>query len=106
MSSETAPLEVTPIEGGYRMNFRGSVQSQPEFLRAEMDKIVKASPKQVVWDLSGIEMIASAGLGILVQCRNRIRESGAELKTVAVHPRVLEILQISALDKVFNVKLQ
>lgn len=104
MSLETTPAVVTPIPNGFKVTFRGNVQSQPEFLQAEMDRVVKAKPTLVQFDLMAVDYIASAGLGILVAFRNRIIEAGGVVKTVAVHPRVREVLKMSGLLKVFNVE--
>src|SRR5262245_18694183 len=105
MSNQNAPLTITPIDNGFRLNLRGPVQPQSEFLQAELDRVVKARPKVVELDLIAVESIASAGLGMLVGFRNRILEGGGTIKTVSVHPRVLEVLNLSGLMKIFNVQV-
>lgn len=59
--------------------------------------------RQVVVDLSGLEIIDSAGLGELVVVHMWIRASGCALKLAGANPRIREVLELTNLLSVFDV---
>jgi anti-anti-sigma factor len=105
MASLTPPVVVTAIAQGFKLTFHGPIQAQIEWLRSELERVIKSRPAAVDLDLMGIEFIASEGLGILLDLRNRIVAAGGSVKTVAVHPRVLGILKMAQLLPVLNVQV-
>jgi anti-sigma B factor antagonist len=68
-------------------------------------KIAELLPKarQIVVDLSGLDLIDSAGLGELVVVHMWIRASGCSLKLAGANPRILELLELTNLLSVFDV---
>jgi len=59
--------------------------------------------RQVVVDLSGLEMIDSAGLGELVVVHMWIRASGCALKLAGPNARIQQLLELTNLLSVFDV---
>lgn len=68
-------------------------------------KIAELLPnaRRVVVELSGVEVIDSAGLGELVVVHMWIRASGCSLKLAGANPRVRELLELTNLMSVFDV---
>jgi anti-sigma B factor antagonist len=59
--------------------------------------------RQLVLDLSGVEMIDSAGLGELVALLNWIREEGGAIKLASPHGHVRRLLELTNLSSVFEI---
>jgi anti-sigma B factor antagonist len=59
--------------------------------------------RQVVVDLSGLEIIDSAGLGELVVVHMWIRASGCALKLAGANARIQQLLELTNLVSVFDV---
>ena len=57
----------------------------------------------IVVDLSGVSFIDSTALGVLVGAYRRQVEAGGTLKLVVTEPRILKVLEITALTSVFPV---
>lgn len=69
------------------------------------DKIADLLPhaRQMVVDLSGLELIDSAGLGELVVVHMWIRASGCALKLAGANPRIRHLFELTNLLSVFDV---
>jgi len=58
----------------------------------------------VVLDLSRLEYISSAGIGVLVATLKRLHESGETLTLANLSERVRTVFQLSGLDRVFTIR--
>lgn len=54
-----------------------------------------------VLDLSGLDYMGSAALGLLVNIRQRIRQSGGLLVLCGLSPRLLRIFQTCCMERLF-----
>lgn len=54
-------------------------------------------------DLSGLQYISSAGLGVLLATQKRLMSSGNSLKLVNVTGHVREVFHYSGFDKIFEI---
>jgi anti-sigma B factor antagonist len=59
--------------------------------------------RKIVVDLSGLEVIDSAGLGELVVVHMWIRASGCSLKLAGANPRIRQLLELTNLLSVFDI---
>lgn len=55
-------------------------------------------------DLTGLEYISSAGLGVVVQTYKRLVAAGGSLRLVNLEPRVRNVFSLSGLDRVIPVE--
>jgi len=69
------------------------------------EKIAEILPRarQVIIDLSGLEVIDSAALGELVVVHMWIRASGCALKLAGANPRIRKVFELTNLLRVFDV---
>jgi len=69
------------------------------------EKIAELLPKarQLIVELSGLEVIDSAGLGELVVVHMWIRASGSSLKLAGANARIRQLLELTNLLSVFDV---
>lgn len=56
----------------------------------------------VLLDLSAVSYLDSSGLGMLVLLRKRLARCGAAVTLVDVQPNILRVLEITGLDRAFQ----
>ena len=73
-------------------------------LKAEFLLLCKPKvAKKVIVDLGKVEFCDSSGLSALLIADRAMREHGGSIHLVNVHKKVLELLKISQLDRVFSI---
>jgi anti-sigma B factor antagonist len=97
-------LETRAIDDVTVLYCRGRFTYRDE-ATAFSEKIAELLPnvRQVVVELSGLEVIDSAGLGELVVVHMWIRASGCSLKLAGANPRIRQLLELTNLLSVFDV---
>jgi anti-sigma B factor antagonist len=97
-------FEVRSYEGATVLHCRGRIVFRDEAL-ALSAKVAELLPesRQVVIDLSGVEMIDSAGLGELIVAFISGQISGRPVKLASPSRLVRKILEITNLNSVFDV---
>ncbi len=58
---------------------------------------------ECVLDLSNLEYVSSAGLGVLLKTHKRLAGAGGGLKLVNVRNHIFEIFSYSGFDKLFEI---
>jgi anti-anti-sigma factor len=71
-------------------------------LEQELTKLVATRPPLVVFDLSGLDFIASLGMGALMSFRKAVTRNGGALRIAAAKPAVLDAFKRAALKELFN----
>ncbi len=77
----------------------GSVQ-----LRNSIKELVNKGQKQILLNLGDVNYLDSSGLGELVSGYTTVRNAGGELKLLSLTKKVKDLLQITKLYTVFDVK--
>ena len=73
-------------------------------LREDLDALIlRERPKRLVLDLSCIEFMDSAGLGLLMGRYRLVRELGGVMALTAPNPRVMKILRLSGMERFFEI---
>lgn len=70
-------------------------------VRERMIQLVDAGERSIVVDLDGVAFLDSTGLGVLVGGLRRLRTLGGELKLACANRRILSVLEVTGLDRVF-----
>ncbi len=78
------------------------VSVSPE-LKGEFILLCRPQLKALIVDLSSVEFCDSSGLSALLIADRQMRQHGGIVKLVGVHKKVLALLKISQLDKVFQI---
>jgi anti-sigma B factor antagonist len=60
-------------------------------------------PAPHVVDLTGLEYISSAGLGVLLKTQKRLMASGRGLRLVNANRHIHDIFRYSGFDKIFEI---
>lgn len=73
-------------------------------LWATLDELFGTGCRQVVLDLSRLDFLDAAGLGVLVRADRRFRDRGALLVLTGLRPAQRRLLEITGLDRVLTVR--
>jgi anti-sigma B factor antagonist len=107
MSEETAgsALRVGLEEQGatVTVHVAGPVDTTTAYLLQNgLVQALESAAGLFVVDMSGVDFIDSAGLGVLVMALKRTAQRGAKLRLVVPDPRVRHLFEICGLDRVFS----
>ncbi len=80
------------------------VASVADELKDELLTIIRQSPDEICLDLTGVKMIDSIGIGVLVATHNTITKAGGRLKLVNVGPNICDVISTMRLDRHFTVE--
>ena len=93
-------FEATHAEDG-RVAFSGRLDAaQSPKAQAFLD----ALPDPGAIDMSGLEYISSAGLGVLLRTHKRLMASGGKLRLHNVGNHIFDIFRYSGFDQLFEVE--
>ncbi len=73
-------------------------------LRNLMREAMESGARKLVVDFSGTTQLDSTGIGELVGALSLANEKGAALKLAKMPPKIRELLRITRLDTVFDVR--
>ena len=79
------------------------IASMAEDFRKRLLKMVKQGIKDLTIDLSGVEMVDSVGLGVLIAAHNSLEDAGGSLKIKNVSKDIYNLIKIMRLDQHFEV---
>ena len=74
-----------------------------EPLRESLADVLEHGARSVLVDLTGVSFIDSTALTVLVDAGRALKSSRGEIVVVADDPRVLRVMEITGLDRVFRV---
>lgn len=103
---ETVRIETTGKHGVAVVNFNAACISDVDTI-AHMSESVKRfvqdnHPARIVFDFSGVKFFSSQVLGLLLETRAEIIESGGEVVISAIEPQLHRVFKITNLDKIFQ----
>jgi len=67
-------------------------------------ELAKKGQQRILLNLKDVRYIDSSGVGDLVRSVTRLRGQGGDLKLLSPAPMVLEVLRITRLDKILEIK--
>jgi anti-sigma B factor antagonist len=88
------------VESDGRVIFSGRLDAAQV---AKADKILSRLDQSVTADLSDLDYISSAGIGMFVKAQLRLRAAGHAIRIVNLHPRVKDIFHYSGLEETFGI---
>lgn len=97
-------LDVQERNGRAVLAVQGEVDvyTAPQF-REQLIQLVDQGHRKIVVDLEGVEFLDSTGLGVLVGGLKRVRSHDGDLALVCTQRRILKVLEITGLTKVFDI---
>ncbi|HHV72354.1 MAG TPA: STAS domain-containing protein [Clostridia bacterium] len=73
-------------------------------LKEKINALLDNGVKELVIDLSNVSYIDSTGLGIFIGTLRNLKERGGRMELLSPTPRVKKVLNITGLDRVFDIK--
>lgn len=80
------------------------VASMANDFRSELQKIIEENPGDIHLDLSGVEMVDSVGIGVIIATHNSLNLQGRKLKVVNVAKDIYSLFITMRLDRHFPVE--
>lgn len=91
-------------DGIYLIKVSGEIDASSSiFLDDELDNAVKHYPKIIV-DLTGLEYISSAGLGVFMSYIQELESQNAQMILVGLKEKVFQVFQILGLDQLLTIE--
>jgi anti-sigma B factor antagonist len=78
--------------------------AETETLRTAVRELVGKGKKKIILNLAGVDYIDSSGVGELVSSFTAVRNSGGELKLLNLTQKVQDVLNVTKLYTVFDIK--
>jgi anti-anti-sigma factor len=72
-------------------------------LDEEICSVMTETTKTLVLDMTGVEYITSAGVGIIANAKTSMKQKGADLAMINLQPQVKKVFEIVRLLPVLNV---
>lgn len=93
-------LKRIPMPGATVLELAGSLTlgNSCQELEWEVDQLLKEGAKMLVFDLSRLTHIDSAGIGIVVRTAAKLREHGGEFRPAGAHGQVQDIITMTRID--------
>src|ERR1700722_1601876 len=88
------------------LDIEGRIILGPEIgqLRDAVRNLLAEGTKKIILNLAGVDYIDSSGVGELVSSFTTVRNSGGELKLLNLSQKVKDILYVTKLYTVFDIK--
>ncbi len=62
-------------------------------------EVLRENAKKIIFDLKGVTLLDSTGVGILVVCKGKIAKEGGELRIAGATGIVEEVLKMTSVNK-------
>lgn len=72
-------------------------------LEVQIDEIMLQGVVHLIFDVSNVDYVDSAGLGVLMHAYNKLRQKGGSLRLCGVQPRLRKILQTTRTDSLLPI---
>jgi anti-sigma B factor antagonist len=84
------------------MSGRITMGSDSQKIEWALADLLKENHKKVVFDLTHVTFLDSAGIGILMMCHARLKKAGGALHIAGSHGIVQETLDITSVSKIIR----
>jgi anti-anti-sigma factor len=94
----TMPLKVSVEEktaGTYLVRPEGSIDTNTyAILGAEVDAILKKSPKLIIFDMKDVNYVSSAGISVVLAAEQSLKPAGGRVLMVQLQPQIRKVFDI------------
>ncbi|MBF0118687.1 MAG: STAS domain-containing protein [Desulfobacterales bacterium] len=77
------------------------VASIANSFRSELHSLLQESPKELIIDLGGVDIVDSVGIGIIIAAHNSINKLGGKLKIVNIAKNTYDLFVTMRLNRHF-----
>lgn len=98
-------IEHREREGIILMDLKGRITMGDEvsLFRTAFEKVADQPEPKLILNMLGIDYVDSTGLGAMVMCSTRLRNSKGVAKLVNVNRRNIELMVMTKIDTIFEV---
>ncbi len=75
-------------------------------LRTELRDLVGTGVRRLVVDMTNVQMVDSAGLGLLIAAHNSLKKVGGEMTVIQASSDILELLTTLRMNQHFKIEGQ
>ena len=79
------------------------IASRADELRSELKKLMGEGVSELTLNMTGVEVVDSIGLGLLISAHNSLAKAGGKLSVINVSHDIHELLKNMRLDRHFAV---
>lgn len=90
--------------GYYELNVVGEVDASSSIHLDEALSDALDSKKDIIVNLSGLDYISSAGLGVFMSIIQKVELEGVGLVLFGLNQKVFDVFEILGLDQLINIK--
>jgi len=108
MDTETLSIAIRVVPGTNTafLEVAGALDAYTfDQLEAAIDALIRERYFRMVIDLSGLEYISSAGVGVFFSATAEVREHGGELVLVKIHPQVSAVFDLLGVAQFFRTEI-
>ena len=80
------------------------IASMASEFRAELNAQIQESPEELIIDLSGVEMVDSVGIGVIIATHNSLDQKGGKLRVINIAEDIHGLFSTMRLDRHFSVE--
>jgi anti-anti-sigma factor len=92
------PPDVTVLE----MTGRIIMGNNSRDVELKLAEILRADAKKIIFDLAGVTIIDSTGIGIIVLCQGKIVKEGGVLHVAGATDFVKDVFRMTSVDKLIQ----
>jgi anti-sigma B factor antagonist len=87
----------------FRLTGRMTLGMRLRETESRISDTIDSGIRRLILELSAVEFVDSAGLGVLMLLYGRMKASGGNLHVVAPSPRLLEMLKMTCTDTILTI---
>ena len=103
MLLEIAEREIAPDITVVELTGRLALGRESQRIETLVDDLVKRGSLRVIFDMTGVDYMDSAGIGMLALATGKLKEVGGNLAIVALEGRVLQLLNLTQMTAIVQV---
>jgi anti-sigma B factor antagonist len=94
--------QIEPDIAVLEMNGRIVLGNDAKAVEWKLAELLKENRKKVVFDMGGVTVVDSTGVGIIVMCHAKLKKSGGTLRIAGVSGMVGDTLRLTSVDKLIE----
>jgi anti-sigma B factor antagonist len=88
--------DLTVVEISGRLNLGNTLLS----IENSIERLIAEGARKLIVDLTGLDYIDSAGIGVLVSCSGHVEQSGGRMRIAGAHGIVARAFELVHMDRI------
>jgi anti-sigma B factor antagonist len=101
LEAEFEPVDLTTAV--FRMTGQMTLGTRLHEIESNISEVANQGIHKLILDLSGVEYLDSAGLGVLILLNGNMKVRGGQFRLVAPGAKVLEVLKLTHTDSILTI---